>query len=217
MISESKNEAKQSLKGVWNDCAIIALVVGIALAAIATVITFVFTFANLVVAIFLTPAIEISVAYIGLNLYRKIKNPQFSDMTEGFKCYSKSLEIGIRKYVVIFLYTLLLIIPGIIKKYAYSFANFIMLDDKDITPKDAIKKSEELTNGNKMDLFLLDLSFIGWYLLSAFTCGILALWIVPYHNIAKVAYYQKLRAKKFGDVGVYVEQVKVLEDDIFNI
>ncbi len=217
MISEAKKAGKISLVGVWNNYAIVVLVVAIAVSAVVSLATMIFAFANAVLAVFLLAPIEIGVAHISLNLYRKIKNPQMADVIEGFKCYTKSLEIGLRKYVVVFLYTLLLIIPGIIKNYAYSFAYYIMLDDKDITPKDALKKSEELTNGNKMDLFLLDLSFIGWYLLSAITFGIVGLWVVPYHNIAKVALYQKLRESKFGDVAIYVDPADFATDDDFII
>ena len=86
------------------------------------------------------------------------------------------------------LWSLLFIIPGIVKSYAYSLGTLILIQDKDIRVTDILNKSQELMRGKKMQLFLLDLSYFGWYLLSLFTLGILLIWVVPRHQTARTLF-----------------------------
>lgn len=106
-------------------------------------------------------------------------------------------------YVITFAWTLLLIIPGIIKAYAYAMAPFIMTDmidsGKDIGITDAINKSQEIMKGHKMELFKLDLSFIGWLLLVGVTFGIASIWVMPYIYLTKANFYRKLAGNEFLD------------------
>lgn len=91
--------------------------------------------------------------------------------------------------ILTFLWTLLFIIPGIVKAYAYSLATYVLIFNKDIKVTDAIKESESIMNGKKMQLFLLDLSYFGWYLLSLLTLGILLIWVVPRHQTARALFF----------------------------
>lgn len=101
--------------------------------------------------------------------------------------------------VMILLYTLLLIIPGIIKAISYSLVPYILLDESNMSSTEVLKLSEEMMKGHKMDYFVLILSFIGWHLLAVLTLGILEIWIIPYQQITttkflydiKVNYEQK--------------------------
>ena len=93
------------------------------------------------------------------------------------------------KKLFIFLWTLLLIIPGYIASYSYRLAYYIILDDPDISCMDAIKLSKELMNGYKKDLFILDLSFILWIIASILTCGLLLLYVIPYMAITEANFY----------------------------
>ncbi|MFR0614005.1 DUF975 family protein [Lactobacillus porci] len=99
------------------------------------------------------------------------------------------------------LWTLLLIIPGIIKYYSYAMAPYILKDlldaGKEPAPTEAISKSKELMNGHKWELFVLELSFIGWYLLGFVTLGIGLLWVVPYYNAVHADYYRALAGDQF--------------------
>lgn len=95
--------------------------------------------------------------------------------------------------VYIFLWTLLLIIPGIIKAYSYSIVPYILADNPNIGVKKAIALSNEMTMGHKFDMFVLDLSFIGWYLLGAIALGIGIIFVFPYENATKTALYLVLR------------------------
>jgi uncharacterized membrane protein len=90
------------------------------------------------------------------------------------------------------LWLLLLIIPGIIKSYSYCMAAYISINNEKLTAEECINLSMKLTNGYKMKLFLLDLSFFGWYLLSLLTLGIGLLWVVPYHFTAQIMVFEDI-------------------------
>lgn len=94
-----------------------------------------------------------------------------------------------------FLWALLFIIPGIIASYRYAMAPFLLLENPHMKPRDAIEASKSLMDGHKMELFLLDLSFIGWHLLGLVTLGIAYLWINPYINSSRAAFYRSLRPR----------------------
>ena len=91
------------------------------------------------------------------------------------------------------LWTLLLIIPGIIAAISYSQVFFIKLDNPEIDPLEAIKQSKNMMKGHKFDYFILELSFIGWQILGIFTLGILYLWLVPYMQVTMANFYNMLK------------------------
>ena len=90
------------------------------------------------------------------------------------------------------LWTLLLIIPGIIKALAYSMTPFILVENPELSAYDAIKLSEKMMTGHKWDLFILYLSFIGWFILACFTFGIGFLWLTPYVEMSVCEFYEDL-------------------------
>lgn len=104
----------------------------------------------------------------------------------------KAVWLRIRMSIFIFLWTLLLIIPGIIKTYSYSMAIFIMSENPEISAKEAMEVSKRMMDGNKWRLFCLQLSFIGWEILCIFTLGIGLLWLNPYINAATAAFYDEV-------------------------
>ena len=91
------------------------------------------------------------------------------------------------------LWTLLLIIPGIIAAYSYQMTLYILLDNPNMNVMDAIKESKRMMKGHKMDYFILQLSFIGWIILGIFTLGILYLWLVPYMSVTMCNFYNNLK------------------------
>ena len=91
-----------------------------------------------------------------------------------------------------FLWSLLLVIPGIIKSYSYSMAGFIMSENPEMSAKEAMEVSMRMMKGNKWRLFCLQLSFIGWGILCVFTVGIGYLWLNPYMNAATAAFYDEI-------------------------
>ena len=114
---------------------------------------------------------------------------QFDRFKEGF------LQHFLRGLYVI-LWSLLFIIPGIIKAISYSMTPFIMAENPDMTAKQAIEASKELMDGHKGELFMLGLTFFGWLLLCVLTLGIGSFFLNPYLNAAYAAFYKDLTAPK---------------------
>jgi uncharacterized membrane protein len=86
-------------------------------------------------------------------------------------------------------WTLLFIIPGIIKSYSYALTSYLIVQDRLLSPINAITKSRKLMDGHKLDLFMLDLGYLGWYVLSIFTFGVLLAWVIPWHQTARTLFF----------------------------
>ncbi|MGM0495188.1 MAG: DUF975 family protein [Bacillota bacterium] len=104
----------------------------------------------------------------------------------------RNIWLYIFRNILILLWSLLLIVPGIIKAYTYSLAFYLINKKSSLNPPEAIRYSIKLTRGHKKKLFLLDLSYLPWYLLGILTAGILWLWIYPQHKSAKTLIYNKI-------------------------
>ena len=117
------------------------------------------------------------------------------DMFEGYnkELFSRVLTTTLLYYVYVFLWSLLLLIPGCIKAYSYAMTPYILKDNPEMKNNAAIEESMRMMDGHKLELFLLDLSFIGWALLSLLTCCIGFLWLTPYMNMARVNFYEDLK------------------------
>lgn len=98
-----------------------------------------------------------------------------------------------------FLWFLLLIIPGIIKSYAYSMTPYILADNPGIGMKRAVDLSNQMTRGQKWRMFVLDLSFIGWFILGTLALGVGVLFVLPYYNSTKAELYLVLRQQALYD------------------
>ena len=90
------------------------------------------------------------------------------------------------------LWMFLFIIPGFVKAYAYSMSFYLVNKESDLYAMAAIEKSKNYTRGYKWDLFMLDLSYLGWYFIGLFTFGILWLWIIPKHQVARAMYFEEI-------------------------
>jgi len=108
--------------------------------------------------------------------------------------YLETVKTIFLRDLFIFLWSLLLIVPGIVKAYEYRMIPYLMAEDPTMTKDRAFTESKRMMTGQKWNTFVLDLSFIGWYILSAFTLGILAVfYVAPYHCLTSAALYEKLR------------------------
>ena len=123
------------------------------------------------------------------------KEHEFKDLFRFAGDYVRIFVVNLLQTIFIALWTLLLIVPGIMKAFAYALVSFILADDKykDLGYMDVLKKSEEMMNGHKMDLFVFELSFIGWWLLAGLTLGILCIWLVPYYSTAKYKFLNDIK------------------------
>ena len=121
---------------------------------------------------------------------------EFSDILNTIKeRWLHILIATVLTTIIVSLCSLLFVIPGIIMALAYSMVILLVIDT-DVTGSDALKKSREMMKGYKWNYFVFMLSFIGWFILTPFTLGILLIWLVPYYTVAEILYYDKLKAKQ---------------------
>lgn len=127
-----------------------------------------------------------------LNIVRGEKF-EFNDIINCIKNrWSDILLVEVIMGVIIYLCSLVFVIPGIIMALAYAMAAYLVVDTE-LGFKDALKQSREMMKGYKWNYFVFGLSFIGWILLTPFTFGILIIWLMPYMVIADALYYDKLK------------------------
>jgi uncharacterized membrane protein len=119
-------------------------------------------------------------------------NFEFGDLFSQFHRFGQGFAQRFLRGLYIFLWSLLFVIPGIVKSYAYAMTPFIMADNPEMTANEAITASKEMMNGHKGELFWLSLTFIGWVLLSVLTLGIGTLFLNPYMNASYAAFYRNL-------------------------
>lgn len=125
---------------------------------------------------------------------------EVSNIFDGFHNYKNVLMLSLLEGLYIFLWMLLFIIPGFIKAISYSMTHFILAENPDMRPSDAIRESEKLMYGHKWEFFVLQLSFLGWILLSVITLNISSIWSDPYFYTAQAEFYQAIKKEKYGDL-----------------
>lgn len=132
-------------------------------------------------------------------MLRVIRNPEPLTFSESFKLFDGQecllfFATGLISGIFLFLWAFL---PpmALIKSYSYAMVPYLTLDNQKMQPNEVITKSRELMNGHKMDLFLIELSFIFWILGIFFTFGLLALYAIPYIQLVHVLYYLDLKQK----------------------
>jgi uncharacterized membrane protein len=186
--SELRAEARASLKGKWGIAAVICLIY------IAITVAGGFTpFISYLFPYLVGTVLGYGLTVTFLESFRG-KQPEIGDLFEGFKNYGKVLGTMLLTALYIILWSLLLLVPGIIKSYSYAMTPYLLRDNPELSAEELICKSMEIMKGRKAKLFLLDLSFIGWILLSVFTLSIGLLWILPYMYSARAAFYEDVRA-----------------------
>lgn len=216
---ELKDNAKQSLRGNWGWAIIVFLITAIIFGIFTgaghwldeTYINYdgtniFYQFASPIGSILLWIGSFIglsrNIAFLELRDDQKEEKPYmaaFSVFTENR--FGPELINFVLVSIFTFLWTWLLIIPGIIKAYSYSITPYIVKDmvasDKQVGATDGINASKELMKGHKMALFIFDLSFLGWNILAAITCGLGYLWVTPYYQTAKANFYRHIAGDKF--------------------
>ncbi|WP_044956949.1 DUF975 family protein [Butyrivibrio sp. LC3010] len=122
-------------------------------------------------------------------------NAQISEVTYGFKSnWMNIVKVMFLKDLYLCLWSLLCFIPGIIKSYSYRLVPYILADNPDMTASEAITLSRTMMNGQKMNAFIYDLSFIGWYILAIITCGIVGVFYsFPYKMCSDAELYTAIK------------------------
>lgn len=116
----------------------------------------------------------------------------YKNLLDGFTIFLKLILLKLLIWLLVFFQFLMFIVPGIIASYSYRQAEYILLENPELRPLECIRRSEDMMRGHRFDLFLLDLSFIGWALLSS-VLMFPAVWYVPYSGVCYAYYYTVLR------------------------
>lgn len=199
--SQYKHLAVETLTGKWGT-AILAMVVLVAIYIAINIVATQFAqglgvkeageFIGSIFQIALLP-IGLGWAYITLKIAR-YNAPTVGDLFVGFRGYWRIMLTLLIKSIYTVLWTLLLIVPGIIKSYSYAMTEYVLIDNPDLSYDAAITASSKMMQGKKWKLFVLDLSFIGWIILCLLTFGIGFIILEPYIGAAHAHFYEDLRA-----------------------
>lgn len=211
-ILELKREAREALKNNWGYAVLVTVLVGV-INFIPNLIKILLSggYSNVmnqsvsaqliggILTLFLAP-LSIGTSWYFLSLSRGHRE-KWQRVFDPFdiSIYLKMLGVSLLVALYTILWSLLLIIPGIIKGIAYSQTMFILKDEPELTVNQAITKSRELMNGNKWRYFVFALSFIGWALLCIVTLGIGLLWLQPYMSTSMACFYNDLISEQTGD------------------
>lgn len=214
MISDLKGEALDSLEGKWGLAVGATLLISILITAFSFSVDWGFSLifgwqktngslSTNILTFFVTGPLTLGGYYLGLNILREKQasiGNVFIWFSEG-KRFLKSFLLYLLVNLYLFLWTLLFIIPGIIKSFSYSMTYFILNDHPEYTANQAITESRHMMNGHKMDYFLLCLSFLGWFILSILTVGIGFLWLAPYFYATSAAFYEEISKEYYKKEG----------------
>lgn len=187
-----QNQAYEALRGKWTPAVVTSLVFCILL-GVAVSLSRVNALLYLIAYLGGASIVAIGMLYACWDLFTKGTLPEAGALFAPFKQYARTVGAVLLVFVYTLLWTLLLVIPGIIKAYSYSMTFYILRENPEMTAGDAITASQKMMDGHKMDLFLLSLSFIGWAILASITFGIGYLWLIPYIYTAYAAFYETLK------------------------
>lgn len=202
-----KNAALEALRGNWAPavvCTIIYLLLSIGISLLQPNIddpTAALTGAQKIMMVANVLLLFLVMVPLGIGYYQAFK-VLFTDGDNkltancfrlSFGNYFKNVAAYLLMCLFIFLWTLLLIIPGIIKALAYSMTPFILKDFPELSVNQAINLSQKMMKGHKFDYFWLGLSFIGWILLGLLTLGIGYIWLIPYMYTSYAAFYEEVK------------------------
>ncbi len=177
-------EAKASLSGRWG-LAVSSFLVYFLIVAASSFIP--------LVPILIGGPFALGIAIFSLKLGRE-QDAQLGNIFDGFQNFGTALAANLLMGLLIGIGMLFLIVPGVILALGLSQTMWILADEPELGPVDALKKSWEMTKGYKMDLFILGLRFIPWALLCILTLGIGIFWLMPYMQVTFSKFYDQIRA-----------------------
>ena len=189
--AELKAAAKEQIKGKIGILFAITLIIGLISGVASWVLSFI-PAGSLIASIVITPAFTISLTRVYLNVV-KGEYPNVGDAFSGFDDFWSAFKVTFLVGLFTFLWSLLFIIPGIIKSLSYSMSFFILAENKGKPALECINESKAMTEGHKAELFVLGLSFFGWALLCGITFGIAYIWVGPYMQATYANAYNSLK------------------------
>lgn len=202
--SALKTEAKARMQGYWSSLIIAAVVVVIS-SALSSITRTEYIYLNgqyiqtttttafsALYALLVAPVVSVGVSKFFLN-FATNREYGVDDIKYAFSNYGQVLLGMLWQRLFIFLWSLLFVIPGIIKAISYSMTKYILAENPNVGFKEAIKISMVLTDGRKSEVFGVAVSFIGWFILSAMTLGILNLYVAPFFETTMAQVYEQLK------------------------
>lgn len=198
---ELKNRAKDQLRCNWG-----IAIGGVLLAAIFIDLDVIYNIAERfglervtlsvpvnLLSIFLGGVISTGLCKLLLNIATKREKPNVENIFSYFDIYLKTLGLNILISIAVIIGSILFIIPGIIVALMFSQAFFILAEDRSKSITECLSESAEMMKGYKWEFFVLELSFIGWWIVSALTLGIGGLWVAPYQKVTEANFYLNLK------------------------
>lgn len=177
--SNGSTEFWTVFEGIATYIAIFAVVIGIALFILGSIV-------------------EVGYMKFNLDLVDRQKEAEIGTMFGYFQFWKSAACARFLKGVYVLLWSLLFIIPGIIAAYSYAMTSYILAENPELTASEAIERSKQMMSGNRWRLFCVQISFIGWGILSVLlTFGIGGLWITPYKQTATAAFYREISGTEY--------------------
>ena len=189
--SELRARARSSLKGNWGRAILLFVLMGLIIGAPDIILSSIDKTVQFAFVLIVSGPIMFGMSSAFLALADN-QRPSVSTLFIGFNRFGTTFLLYVLMMIFVYLWMLLLIIPGIIAALRYSQAYYILRDNPEISALEAIRRSKEMMKGHKGRLFMLYLSFIGWWLLGILTLGIGFLWLCPYVYTAQAHFYLDL-------------------------
>ena len=192
-------QAREALKGKWGLAVGTTVVFALVMIALQLI-----PVAGGIIVTLISGAMSIGLAIFALALSRK-QEATLSQIFSGFQQFGVGLGTYLLQLIFVVLWSLLLIVPGIIAGLSYAMTYYIIAENDAIGPLEAITKSKEMMRGNKWKLFCLSSRFFGWALLCLLTVGIGYLWLFPYVIVSFAQFYDDLKEENGGTVEAQME------------
>ncbi len=205
-FKELKTNAKAKLTGKYGTAIVAIIIYSLIMSAVS----------SMGLSIIIVGALSVGYMSFFLRLIRGEK-AEIENLFDGFKDFSSNLVLGLLHTLFIALWSLLFIIPGIVKSYAWALVYYIKNDHPEYDYKQALDTSATWMKGHKWELFCLSLSFIGWMILSIFTFGLLLLWLEPYMQATMAEYYEYIKSLNEPVVEPVVEAEVETEANYYTI
>lgn len=196
-----KERAINSLSGKWGTACIATLIMYAIMEGVSLSLTLpmgdniqLSTSTSIIWSLLCLP-LEWGFAAFFLRLIRN-EDISYGRLFDGYKDFARIFCTKLLYHVYVMLWSVLFIIPGIIKMYSYAMTDFILKDEPELKNNAAIEKSMQMMEGHKTELFLIDLSLIGWLLLSLLTLGLGLLLLLPYYESIHAHFYEDLKKEQ---------------------
>lgn len=212
-LTEVRRTARSRLGGrIFAGGWLMMMLIGIVYSALSGFVAF-----TVIGAILVVGPITYGLAKAEMNVVTgKKEQADLADLFSGFsENFSQAVVLKLLQDIFLGLWSMLFIIPGVVKSYSYAMSFYVQQQAENKNWRYALRESNRLMYGNRFKLFLLDLSFIGWYILGSMCFGIGVLFVTPYHRTARAAFFNSLLVadKKMKEEKLNAEAVTVAETE----